>query len=99
MRSRLQEHCRPSSGHNSAPFAFRLARELTGKTAASYETEGSRGSLEIEPGFAAAFTAAKKRVRRMSVRFVAESDPMRQALLEMYVAVALKTPYNDFDNH
>jgi hypothetical protein len=30
MRQRLQEHCRPSSTHNSAPFAFKLARKETG---------------------------------------------------------------------
>ena len=35
----------------------------------------------------------------MDVRFVAEADPIRQALLEMYVALEMKTKYNDFDNH
>lgn len=35
----------------------------------------------------------------MNIRVVEESDPLRQALLEMYVAVALEAPYNDFDNH
>jgi hypothetical protein len=35
----------------------------------------------------------------MDLRFVEESDPTRQALLEIYVAVTLKTPFNDFDNH
>ena len=33
------------------------------------------------------------------IRFVEENDPVRQALLEIYAAVALKTPYNDFDTH
>jgi hypothetical protein len=35
----------------------------------------------------------------MNLRFVEENDPVRQALLEIYVAVTLNTPYNDFDNH
>jgi hypothetical protein len=35
----------------------------------------------------------------MDLRFVEESDPVRQTLLEVYVAVVLATPYNDFDNH
>ena len=35
----------------------------------------------------------------MSVRYVSEPDPIRQALLEMYVSVSLATPHNDFDNH
>jgi hypothetical protein len=51
-----------------------------------------------EPEFSTAFTEAKARIRKMDVRFVEESDPTRQALLEIYVAVVLATPYNDFDN-
>lgn len=99
LRQRLLEHGRLSSGHNSAPFAFILAREATGRTTATYQTNGSRGELEADPVFAAAFRAAKERVRAMDIRFVQELDPMRQALLEMYVAVALQTPYNDSDTH
>lgn len=99
MRSRLQTHCRPSSGHNSATFAFHVARERTGRTEATYEPNGSRADLEKEPEFAAAFTEAKKRVRAMNVRFVDMPDSMRQALLEMYAALALGTPHNDFDTH
>jgi hypothetical protein len=49
--------------------------------------------------FVLAFTAAKARLRVMNIRVVEENNPLRQALLEMYVAVALAAPYNDFDNH
>jgi len=35
----------------------------------------------------------------MDVRVVEESNPLRQALLEMYIAIVLNAPYNDFDNH
>ena len=99
IRQRLQEHCRPSSNHNTAPFAFRLAREATGILKASYSEEGSRNHLETQPEFQAEFIRAKERIRNMSVRFVGESDPLRQALLEMYVSVCLETPHNDFDTH
>ncbi|TGG93837.1 hypothetical protein E4656_06480 [Natronospirillum operosum] len=99
MRRRLQYHCRPSSGHNSATFAFRLAREVTGMTQATYVAEGSRASLERHPTFGPEFIEQKQRVRAMQVRYVAEPDPMRQALLEMYASVSLETPHNDFDNH
>lgn len=99
IRKRLQNHCRPSSGHNSATFAFRLAREITGITHATYVAEGSRANLERDPVFGPTFLAQKQRVRQMDVRYVSEPDPMRQALLEMYVSVSLGTPHNDFDNH
>ena len=99
LRKRLNEHGRTSSGHNTAPFAFRLARETTGHLRASYKASGSRRSLETDPLFKAEFAKQKQRVRGMTVRFVEETDPLRQAVLELYVSVALKTPYNDFDNH
>jgi len=99
MRTRLQEHSRLSSGHNSAPFAFTLARKSTGQRKASYQTSGSRHALEKNPKFKEAFDRAKRRVRRMDIRYVEVDDPARQALLEMYVAIALGTPYNNFDTH
>lgn len=100
MRERLQNHCRPSSRHGSATFAFRLARELTGNLVAIYKQGvGSRQYLGNDPDFKNVFTCQKERIRNMNVRYVSESDPTRQALLEMYVAVSLATPYNDFDNH
>jgi hypothetical protein len=35
----------------------------------------------------------------MDIRFVEESDAVRQALLEIYVASGLQAPFNDFENH
>jgi hypothetical protein len=99
IRKRLQDHCRPGAGHGSAAFAFRIAREATGNLAATYSKEGSRAELEKDPAFARAFTEAKARVRAMDIRYVEEAEPTRQAILEMYVALSLDTPYNDFDNH
>jgi hypothetical protein len=49
--------------------------------------------------FVNAFNAVKARIRAMEFRFVAEGDPTRQSLLELYCAIALCTPYNDFDTH
>ena len=66
---------------------------------ASYKPEGSRGNLLQDPHFLFAFTEAKARLRAMHIRVVEEGNPLRQALLEMYVAVSLEAPYNDFDNH
>jgi hypothetical protein len=35
----------------------------------------------------------------MDLRFVEETDPLRQAFLEIYASVVLGTKYNDFDTH
>ncbi|HEX8695680.1 MAG TPA: GIY-YIG nuclease family protein [Longimicrobium sp.] len=99
IRKRLARHCLPSATHRMAAFAFRLAREETGRLKATYKTEGSRRKLMEDPVFRAAFESAKARIREMDVRFVAEEDPLRQTVLEVYTAVALRTPYNDFDTH
>lgn len=100
ITARLLRHCRPGATHRMAAFAFRLAREATGNLKATYRKgAGSRAALALDPEFLRAFTEAKARIRRMSVRFVEETDPTKQALLEIYVSVVLQTPYNDFDNH
>lgn len=100
IRRRIGRHCRPGATHRMAAFAFRLARETTGNLVATYKKgEGSRLTLMENDVFVSAFTAAKARIRLMDLRFVEESDPVRQALLEIYVAVVLATPYNDFDTH
>lgn len=99
IRARLGRHSRPSSTHRMAAFAFRLAREASGHLQASYKKEGSRAQLMEDPTFKREFDAAKARICEMEVRVVAEPDSVRQTILEVYVATALETPYNDFDNH
>jgi hypothetical protein len=100
IRKRISRHSSPSATHRMAAFAFRLAREATGNIKATYKKgEGSRAALMKDPVFVSAFTAAKYRIRKMNLRFVEEADPVRQTLLEIYVAVVLDTPYNDFDTH
>jgi hypothetical protein len=97
IKQRLRAHA--SRSHRKAAFAFRLAREETGRKRPTYKPQGSREALMRDPAFAAAFARALSRIRRMEVRFIEEADPTRQALLEIYVATALGTPYNDFDTH
>jgi hypothetical protein len=82
-----------------AAFAFRLARIETGNLKATYKSQGSRTALMSDPTFVKAFHEAKSRIRRMRVRYVEEAEPIHQALLEIYVAIALNTPFNDFDTH
>ena len=100
IRGRIGRHCLPGATHRMAALAFRLARESTGNLIATYKKgPGSRSGLMEDAAFAEAFDRAKARIRQMDLRYVAEFDPIRQTLLEVYVAVTLDTPYNDFDNH
>ena len=99
LRQRLQNHCRPSGTHFKATFAFRMARKDTGHVKATYIGVGSREALTRDPDFARAFEAAKRRVAGLDIRYIEETDPTRQALLEIYAATVLGTPYNDFENH
>lgn len=97
LRKRLQYHTRNS--HNQATLAFLLARRDTRKTKASYQKMGSRSDLLNDPFFRTAFDAARSRIKRMDVRFIEEENPIKQALLEIYVAFKVKAEYNDFDTH
>jgi predicted GIY-YIG superfamily endonuclease len=99
LRNRMRQHATPAAQHNQAVFAFRLARQHTGRILAAYSAEGGRVALSKDPAFARAFAAEKARIRQMDLRFVEETDAFRQALLEIYTAVALKTPHNDFETH
>jgi hypothetical protein len=99
IRVRMRQHCVPSARQNEAVFAFKLAREKTGHVRASYKPNNSRTFLASDPDFSTAFLLEKARVLQMDLRYVEETDPLRQTLLEIYVGVVLKTPYNDFDTH
>ena len=97
---RYGRHCKPGATHRMAAFAFRLAREETGRIKPSYRPGAdSRKGLIADPAFLDSFDRAKARIRAMEFRYVEENDPVTQCLLEVYAATVLQTPYNDFDNH
>jgi hypothetical protein len=96
LRGCYARHCSPGATYRMAGFAFRLAREATGRLRPSSQL-GSRRGLIDDPEFAAAFLTSKVRIRAMDFRWVEEADPVRQCLLEVYCAVVLRTQYNDFD--
>jgi hypothetical protein len=90
LRQRHGRHCRPGATYKQAAFAFQLAREKTGRTKVAYKAgEDHRKGLMLNPDFAAAIQEAKARIRAMEYRYVEETAPIRQALLEIYCAVAL----------
>lgn len=95
LRQRPMRHL---GTHRMAAFAFKLAREATGFTKRSYKAgPESRTGLMKNPVFVSAFKVAKDRIRMMDVRFVGEENQERQILLEIYCAIVLRAPYNDFN--
>lgn len=94
---RRRNHTQLNSATNQAALAALIARKETNRRV-DYR-KGARERLLADEEFMSAFKRAKERVRAMEFRAVEESDQTRQALLEVYCAIALKTPYNDFGTH
>lgn len=102
LRERIMQHGRPGSGHNTASFAFLLAAEAMGE--AYLNDTRTRRALELAfatdiiegDDFGNHYVRAKDRVSKMQVRFLEVANDINQVLFEVYVAMALKTPYNDF---
>lgn len=100
IKKRIKDHSIQSATANKAAFAFLLARKETGNLNATYKKgAGSRKALMEDGSFVKDFETSKARIQKMDVRFIEENNPVRQALLEIYVAVEHSTPYNDFENH
>lgn len=98
IRRRLHNHRHRS--HNTATFAFLLARHDTGIREATYQPTGSRSDLlKNNAHFSEAFDKARHRIAQMEVQIVREADPVKQALLEIYSAFVCGAKYNDFKNH
>ncbi|MFL5861989.1 MAG: GIY-YIG nuclease family protein [Solirubrobacteraceae bacterium] len=95
LRQRIANHCRPSGSDNHATFAFLLAQRF-GCT--------RRGSEDAQARFARSGICrgvhnAKTRVAAMEVKFVRCDDPELRTVSEVFVAVQLRTPHNDFETH
>ncbi len=97
MRPRLLAHGRPSSGHESATFAFILAKENLGLEETG--TTRSRRELQMDKKFLKKYLEKKEEVSKMKVRVIEIIDPAEQALFEIYASLELETPYNVWENH
>ena len=98
MSGRLNRHSNPSSGHNSATFAFNIAKREAIEQGMKVQLK--RSQLEVDPAFSRLFLKAKARVSKMPVRVIEINDPIVQTLFEVYAAICLDTrEYNDFDTH
>jgi hypothetical protein len=95
MPRRLRDHC--SGSYRKAALASELARLATDNEP-TYRAEGSITDLMSQPEFVAAFDDARNRIRNMTLRYVEDTDSVRQCLLEIYVSIVLGTIYNSWDN-
>jgi len=94
MRSRLLMHGRRSAGHDSATFAFMLAKEDMGNPGTR-----SRKDLQVDKEFSKRYFEKKEEVAKMKVRVIEIIDPAEQALFEIYASLEMGTPYNVWENH
>ena len=98
MKKRILGHGRKSGGHNSATFAFSIAKKDATKK--GIDIKEKRYILEKKPGFAELYTLAKERVSKMKVKGIEITNPNYRALFEIYAALALNTmEYNSFETH
>lgn len=97
MKNRILIHGRKSSQHSQAALAFLIAKEDCKDR--KINTSLTRKALSSNPLFIPIFDKAKERVANMKIRHIEVSDPIEQHLFEVYAALCLETPYNDFNNH
>jgi predicted GIY-YIG superfamily endonuclease len=96
IRQRLRAHCTPK--HNSASFAFKRARRELGQ-ATTYSRATSRSALQSDAVFGPCFRKHVDAVAQMKLRFLEVSDPIDQYFLELYAALELGLPTDEFDTH
>ena len=94
FRTRLAGHTRPSSAHNQASFAWRLAVEAVDGRFEGLPT--TRVALERDSRFGQEFALQKERVTEMDFRVVTITDNFESYVFEPYAALMLGTPYNSW---
>jgi hypothetical protein len=94
FRTRLAGHTRPSSGHNQATFAWRLAVEAVEGQLDGLPT--TRAGLEVDSRFREEFLRQKERVTAMEFRVVTITHDFESYVLEPYAGLMLGTPYNSW---
>lgn len=94
FRTRLAGHTRPSSAHNQATFAWRLAVEAVDGRFEGLPT--TRAELQRDGRFRREFGRQKERVAAMDFRVVTVTDNFESYVFEPYAALLLDTPYNSW---
>ncbi len=96
LRKRLLEHSRQGSTHNSASFAFNLAKKEAEKLMINIDKK--RSELEADGTFKDLFYNAKNRVSKMEIKVLEIENQIEQAIFEIYAAIELQTD-SDFGTH
>ena len=89
VRGRLSDH--RSSAVTRATLAVKMARIAANRPATYTPGNSARHLYSHDPTFRTRFDEARARICAMQVRWVDETDDVRQALLEIYAAVDLDT--------
>lgn len=97
LPSRILSHGRPSCGHNSASFAFLLAKEKA--MSKGMDIKRHRNSLQSDPKFKSIYDEQKARISRMKIKAVDIEDSETEAVFEIYASKRLRTRYNTFNTH
>lgn len=94
FRTRLAAHTRPSSGHNQATFAWRLAVEaIDGQFE---DLPDIRAELQQDSPFRREFSLQKECVTAMDFRVATITDDFESYVFEPYAALVLDTPFNSW---
>lgn len=96
LHGRMTRHV--VNSHNSATFAFKEAKRSLGNRIENIQARG-RSGLFLDETFQAEFQIQKQRIRLMKLRFVPIEDALDQYLFELYAALELGTPLDEFDTH
>ena len=89
IRKRIQQHC--SGSPSAAPLASRMTIEDL--------RLGSMTLKQLNRDYTPEFREKQKLVRNMEVRAVAIKCCATLAVFEIYAAMTLETPHNDFCTH
>jgi hypothetical protein len=87
IRNRVAQHRNENGDHNSASFAFNIAKKTA--TQAGVDIAGYRSDIVAREDFVTQFLAAKQLVATMPVQFVVEKHPDVRTVFEVYATHAL----------
>ena len=74
-----------------------MAKKMAEKT--KIDLSQIREDLEKDPELKPIYDRMKERVSKMQIKVVEVPDPVEQTFFEVYAALELKTPYNEWGTH